>query len=90
LRFVLRQRELRSKLIELNFVMGIVKVCLLVLAMTFSASPLPFQNQQTQGFITVWWIGVGLFYLLASDFFHVIRRVTYLRLLLTLAPRPTP
>lgn len=86
IRAAMRSRELRSKLIELNFVMGIVKVCLLVLAMTFSASPLPFENQQTQGFIDVWWTGVAILYLLASDFFHVVRRVTYLRLLISLGP----
>lgn len=76
-----QRAQLRAKLIETNLVMGIVRVALLVLAMTFSASPLPFQTQETQGFITLWWIGVGLLYLLASDFFHVVRRVTYLRLL---------
>ena len=74
-------RQLRSKLIETNLVMGIVRVILLVLALTFSASPLPFQSRETQDYINVWWIGVGLFYVLSSDFFHVVRRVTYLRLL---------
>lgn len=73
--------HLRPKLIETNLVMGIVRVILFVLAMTFSASPLPFQSRETQAFINVWWVGVGLFYILSSDFFHVVRRVTYLRLL---------
>ncbi len=80
-----QRQQLRSKLIETNLVMGIVRVALLVLAMTFSASPLPFQSQETQGFITFWWIGVGVLYLFASDFFHVVRRVTYLRLLESVA-----
>ena len=77
--------KLRSKLVETNLVMGIVRVALLVLAMTFSASPLPFQSRETQTFIDVWWMGVGLFYLVSSDFFHVVRRVTYLRLLESVA-----
>ncbi len=80
-----QRHELRSKLVETNFVMGIVRVALLVLALTFSASPLPFQSRGTQAYITVWWIGVGFFYLLASDFFHVVRRLTYLRFLQTIA-----
>ena len=80
-----QHRELRSQLIETNLVMGIVRVALFVLAMTFSASPLPFQSHETQAYIDVWWTGVGVFYLLGSDFFHVVRRVTYLRLLQTTA-----
>lgn len=78
-------RHLRAKLIETNLVMGIVRVALFVLAMTFSASPLPFQTQETQAYINVWWIGVAVFYVVSSDFFHVVRLVTYLRLLQTLS-----
>ncbi len=77
--------HLRSKLIETNLVMGIVRVALFVLAMTFSASPLPFQSQETQAYINVWWVGVAIFYIVVSDLFHVVRRVTYLRLLQTIA-----
>lgn len=80
-------RLLRSKLIELNLVMGIVRVILFVLALTFSASPLPFQSRETQSYIDVWWVGVALLYVLGSDFFHVVRRVTYLRLLQSIAVR---
>lgn len=80
-----QRRELRSKLMETNLVMGIVRVALLVLTMTFSASPLPFQTKETQSFIDVWWVITALFYILSSDFFHVVRRVTYLRLLQNIA-----
>lgn len=80
-----QRRELRSKLIETNLVMGIVRVALFVLAMTFSASPLPFESRETQAYINVWWIGVATLYVLGSDFFHVVRRVTYLRLLQSIA-----
>ena len=80
-----QRQQLRAKLIETNFVMGIVRVILLVLSLTFSASPLPFQSQETQAYINVWWTGVALFYILGSDFFHVVRRVTYLRLLQSIA-----
>jgi hypothetical protein len=74
-------KALRSKLIETNLVMGIAKVALLVLAMVFSACPLPFSSVETQAFLTCWWIGVGVWWLLASDYFHVVRIVAVLRLL---------
>lgn len=81
------RRHLRAKLVETNLVMGIVRVALFVLAMTFSASPLPFQSQETQAYIDVWWVGVAVFYVVSSDFFHVVRYVTYLRLLQTVRSR---
>ena len=74
-------KALRSQLIETNLVMGITKVALLVLAMVFSACPLPFASVETQEFLTYWWIGVGVWWLLASDYFHVVRIVAVLRLL---------
>ena len=80
-----QRKALSAKLMETNLVMGIVRVILLVLSLTFSASPLPFQSRETQAYINVWWIGVAAFYILSSDFFHVVRRVTYLRLLQSIA-----
>jgi len=74
-------KALRSQLIEVNLIMGIVKVALLVLALVFSACPLPFSSVETQEFLTNWWIGVGVWWLLASDYFHVVRSVAVLRLL---------
>lgn len=80
LRESVRRNPLRGKLIEINLVMGIVKIALLVLAMVFSACPLPFTNVETQTFLTCWWIGCGVWYLLASDYFHVVRTAAYLSL----------
>ena len=68
-----RGGPLRGKLMEINLVMGIVKIALLVLAMVFSACPLPFSSVETQAFLMWWWAGVGVWYLLASDYFHVVR-----------------
>jgi len=76
----LRLGPLKSKLVEINLVMGIVKIALIVLAMVFSATPLPFQTVTTPGFLACWWAGVTVFYLVASDFFHVARLVAYLNL----------
>jgi hypothetical protein len=75
-----RLGPLKSKLVEINLVMGIVKIALIVLAMVFSATPLPFENVTTPEFLTWWWIGVTVLYFLGSDFFHVARQVAYLQL----------
>jgi hypothetical protein len=72
--------EVRGKLIEINLVMGIVKIALLVLAMVFSATPMPFESVATPRFLHVWWTIFALLYFVASDFFHVARAVAYLKL----------
>lgn len=76
----LRLRALRSKLIEINLVIGIVKIALIVLAMVFSASPLPFESVATPAFMQWWYVITALLYLLASDLFHVVHLVAYLDL----------
>jgi hypothetical protein len=75
-----RVGPLKSKLVEINLVMGIVKIALIVLAMVFSASPLPFESVTTPEFLFCWWVFVTGLYLVASDFFHVARQVAYLQL----------
>lgn len=75
-----RLGPLKGKLVEINLVMGIIKIALIVLAMVFSATPLPFESVTTPEFLTGWWIGVGVLYLVASDFFHVARLMGYLQL----------
>jgi len=52
----------------------------LVLAMVLSASPLPFSSVETAGFLACWWGGVILVYLVALDYFHVVRAAAYLSL----------
>jgi hypothetical protein len=75
-----RLGPLKAKLVEINLVMGIVKIALIVLAMVFSATPLPFESVTTPDFLFWWWVGVTALYLLGSDFFHVARQVAYLQL----------
>ena len=70
--------SIRARLIETNLVMGIVRVALLVLAMVFSACPLPFESVETPAFLAVWWTGVALAYFVASDYFKVVRSAVYL------------
>ncbi len=76
----LRLGPLKMKLVEVNLVMGIVKIALMVLALVLSACPLPFESVASQEFLTWWWVGVGVLYFLASDFFHVARLIAYLQL----------
>ena len=80
LRRALQLGVLKSKLMEINLVLGVVKIALIVLAMVFSATPLPFQSVTTPEFLAWWWAGVTLIYLLWSDFFHVARLLGYLQL----------
>ena len=76
----IRINAVSGKLIEINLVMHIVKIAALVLAMVFSASPLPFTSVETQVYVNFWWGGVLLLYLAASDYFHVVRSAAYLSL----------
>ena len=78
----------RGKLIEINLVMNIVRIALIVLAMVFSASPLPFTTVATQQFLECWWAGVILLYLAANDYFHVVRAASYLSLYRVYNPPP--
>ena len=80
LKAAFRSGAVRGKLIEINMVMNIVRIALLVLAMVFSASPLPFSSVETEAFLNCWWGGVGLLYLGMSDYFHVVRSAAYLSL----------
>ena len=80
LRMAAAHGSVRLKLVEINLVMGIVKIALIVLAMVLSACPLPFESVATPEFLLNWTLGVALLYLLASDFFHVARLVAYLEL----------
>jgi hypothetical protein len=80
LKAAFRSGAVRGKLIEINMVMNIVRIALIVLAMVFSASPLPFSSVETQTFLNCWWGGVGLVYLGMSDYFHVVRSAAYLSL----------
>ena len=80
LRAAATRGPVRLKLVEINLVMGIIKIALLVLAMVLSACPLPFESVMTSEFLIYWSLGVAVLYLLASDFFHVARLVAYLEL----------
>jgi hypothetical protein len=91
LRRSLRLGPLTGKLIEINLVMNIVKIALIVLAMVFSATPLPFEAEIHGSALYVWWAGVTLLYLVASDFFQVARIAAFVELWkVYAAPAPKP
>ena len=76
-------RRFTSKLVEINLVMGIVKLALMVLAMVFSAAPLPFSDQLGPGAMQLA-VGVSLtFYLVANDYFQVVRLKAFLAFWMT-------
>lgn len=75
----LRLGSLTGKLVEVNLVMGIVKLALIVLAIVFSATPLPFATVMTGTPLYVWWCIVTLLYIVASDFFQVARLVAFIQ-----------
>ncbi len=62
-----------SKLVEINLVMGIVKLALIVLAMVLSAAPLPFSDQLGPDTMHGIFALATLFYIVASDYFQVVR-----------------
>jgi len=66
-------KSFTSKLVEINLVMGIVKLALIVVAMVLSAAPLPFSDQLGPEALQVVWVAASIFYLVASDYFHVVR-----------------
>ena len=66
-------KAFRGKLMEINLVMGIVKLALIVLAMVLSAAPLPFSDQLGPDAMHGIFALATLFYLVASDYFQVVR-----------------
>lgn len=62
-----------SKLAEINLVLGIVKLALLVVAMVFSAAPLPFSDELGASAMHFVWAASAIFFLVANDFFQVVR-----------------
>jgi hypothetical protein len=85
----LRLGPLKGKLVEINLVMGIAKLGMIVLAMVFSATPLPFEDVVHGTALYAWWAVVTVLYLIASDFFQVARIASFVELWKVYAPPPT-
>lgn len=72
--------RVRPKLLEINLVLGIVKLAIIVLSIVMSSIPLPFLSLMTADALNYWYVLCVLFYLIASDFFQVARLVAYIEL----------
>jgi hypothetical protein len=75
----LRQGPLTGKLVEVNLVLGIVRLALIVLALVFSAIPLPFEADMSGTALYLWWALVTILYLIANDFFQVARLAAFVQ-----------
>jgi hypothetical protein len=62
-----------GKLAEINFVLGIVKLALLVVAMVFSAAPLPFSDELGSGAMHFVYFASAVFFFVSNDYFQVVR-----------------
>jgi hypothetical protein len=82
----LRQGPLTGKLVEVNLVLGIIRLALIVLAMVFSAIPLPFEADMTGTALYLWWAVVTLLYFTANDFFQVARLAAFIQFWQTYNP----
>jgi hypothetical protein len=58
--------------------MGIVRLALMVLAMVLSAAPLPFSDELGPEAMHGVWLVAAVFYLIASDFFQVMRLKSFI------------
>jgi hypothetical protein len=74
-----RLGALTSKLVEVNLVLGIIRLALIVLALVISATPLPFEADMTGTVLYAWWAAVTLIYLAACDFFQVTRLAAFVQ-----------
>ena len=83
----LRLGPLTPKLVEINFVLGIVKMALVVLAMVFCATPLPFESVASGTPLYIYWAFITILYFAASDFFQVARLTAFVSFWKTLIQR---
>jgi hypothetical protein len=74
-----RLGPMTGKLVEVNLVLGIVRLALIVLAMVFSAIPLPFLTGPGGMPLYLWWIIGTVLYLAAGDFFQVVRLASFVQ-----------
>lgn len=71
-------KSFTSKLAEINFTMGVVKMAIIVLAMVFSAVPVPFSDELGSGAVHLAIAASTIFYCVASDYFQVVRMKAFI------------
>lgn len=84
----LRLGPLTAKLVEINFIMGTLKLALMVLAMVWSAIPLPFEAVVQGNSLYAWWAVGSILYCIVSDFFQVARLAAFIEFWRAYHPHP--
>lgn len=74
-----RLGSLTAKLVEINLNMGVIKLALTVLALVWSAIPLPFQAVVQGNSLYAWWAVGAVLYCVLSDFFQVARTIAFVQ-----------
>lgn len=72
-----RLGPLTAKLVEINMIMGLIKLALTVLALVWSAIPLPFEAVVQGNSLYAWWAVGSVLYCIISDFFQVARLTAF-------------
>lgn len=72
--------RVRPKLLEINLVLGIVKLAIIVFSIVLSSIPLPFTSVMTGNAMNYWYAACVVFYLVSSDFFQVVRLVAFIEI----------
>ncbi|HUY81058.1 MAG TPA: hypothetical protein VMU92_04990 [Acidobacteriaceae bacterium] len=68
-----RLGPLTAKLVEINMIMGLIKLAMSVLALVWSAIPLPFEAIVQGNSLYAWWAVGSVLYCILSDFFQIAR-----------------
>jgi hypothetical protein len=66
-------KSFTGKLVEINLILGIVKLALIVVAMVFSAAPLPFSDELGPSALRFVWAASVVFFIIANDYFQAVR-----------------
>lgn len=76
----LRLGPMARKLVEINIVMGFLKLASIVMVMVLSVTPTAFIVSIQGVWLYLWWTVVSVLYLVLSDFFQVARVVAFVDL----------
>jgi len=89
LRRSLRLGPLKKKLVEINLVIGYLKLAATMMVMVLTATPAAFVVAIQGMWLYLWWGAVSVLYMVLSDFFQVARVVGFVELWRTFAEAPT-
>jgi len=88
LRRSVRLGPLKGKLVEINLVLGFLKLASMVMVMVLTATPMAFVVSVEGIWLYLWWGAVSVLYMVLSDFFQVARVVGFVEGLAVRADAP--